>query len=533
MKRYTPITLLLLCVSSALPAQHAVTFEEHELTTILNPWLSTTNAAGVAMSTFKNHGLTTLGYQKQKGDYHRAQEGNQLNRLDFFSERYDQIGKNWVVWGSFQFNMDTEKEKAWSDVIDTYNSSPYIFGSSIKAAYETQLFDMHVKLARKLSTHWAIGITADYKVGDVSRQRDPRTRSFLADFAGRPSVIYNIHPNHSLGLTAALRRKKEKMPSITTVQNDPNMVYYTMTGMEFTNATVAGFKAFQRQFVSSYQEGGFEYNYHNQNFNGLLHLGVAKEEQEILENQKQSPGSFSARHFEADLYATYQSDKWLLAAAWKNRYKEGSADEYLQELITTRDPETGITSQQWNTLFTYESRFKTTHYQSELAIDLRNCHRDAKDYRWLAGVKGRLEGVEKAYYMPTSTSKMHRAVVGVNGSYRIFRYKEQNMRITAQFYRHLPVENELQLHAKSLQEPDISAGSYDKGTYAYATNVLLPDYEFYRDKASEYQVQVQYNFPLQFKKIKIHSFVKASYSALLSDKHGNWTGGGITLGIIP
>lgn len=533
MKLYTPIALVLLCTSTALPAQNAVNFEEHQLTTVLNPWLTNSNAAGLAVTTYKNHGVSSLGYHTQEGDYHRAQEGNKLNRFDFFSERYDRIGKNWLAWGSFEFNMDSEKKRAWSDVIDTYNNSPYLFGSSVKADYETQLFDLHFKLARSLSKHWAVGLGADYKVADVSRQRDPRTRTYLADYGARPSVIYSPHANHSLGLTGTVRYRKEKMPNVNTVQNDPNMEYYTMVGMEFANATVGGYKGFQRQFVSSFWGGSFQYNYHNRNFQCLLHVGVNKEEQEILENIKQSPGSFAAYHFEGDLHTTYQWNKLLLSASWKNWYKEGTADEYLQELVTSRDPDTGITSQQWNTLYTYDSRFECTQYQSELSIDIRDCKRDTKDYRWVAGVKGALEGVEKAYYMPTSTSKMHRAKLGANGSYRVFQRKEHNVRINAQFYRHLPLENELLLNPKSTQTPEISAGSYEKGTHAYATNVLLPDFEFYKDKASEYQVEVQYNFPLKFKAIKFHSFVKASYSALLSDKHGQWKGGGVTIGIIP
>ena len=221
MQKQILILILSIAISTLSSAQSLVFTEEHELTQLLNPWSMFQNAAGLGVSPVKTHGVTELGYDKNSGDYHRAQEGSDLSGLNFYSERYDKLGKNWLVWGSFDFQMNREMNRYFSDVFFPYNSSPYIFGSSVKGNYDKQMFDLHAKFSHIQKGKFTYGLGIDYTVADLSRLRDPRSRSYLADYAAVPAVTYQLSPAITLGLDGFVRYQKEKMPSIVTVQDDP------------------------------------------------------------------------------------------------------------------------------------------------------------------------------------------------------------------------------------------------------------------------------------------------------------------------
>lgn len=533
MKHYILLLSMMLSAPLALMAQNAVTTEEHQLTTVNNPWLQTDNAAGLGRSTYSDHAMASIGVETFGGDYHRAQEGNRVNKLDFFAESYTHLSKNWIAWGSFRFNMMREKERAWSDVIDTYESSPYIFGSSVKGSYDTQMFDLHIKLARTTKGIATFGATVDYKVADVSRQRDPRSRTQLADYTLRPSILFALGAHSDIGVTGAYRWKKEKLPNVTTVQEDPNILYYTMLGMEQASATAAGFKGFQRQFVSAYWGGDIQYRMHCASNQLLLSVGALFENQKIEEEIKHSPGSFKAYHLNADVYFNHQSDKTLLAVTWKNYYKKGHANENLQELVTTRDATTGITSQEWVTLYTYNERYRTINYHSDLDISLRNSARNSNDYGWLVALKGRINGFQQAYSMPTSTNNVKMAMVGLKGSIRLFKKNDMSLRLTAHADYGFNLKNDLKLAASSLKALSLSSTSYEIGSYNYATNVIEVDKAHFDAHYTQVGAEAQFNFPISIKNSKLNSFVKAYCSSLHANQGmGNWNGGGIAFGVI-
>ena len=51
------------------------------------------------------------------------------------------------------------------------------------------------------------GVRLDYQVGDLSRLRDPRSRSELLDYKLTPSLTYTSG-QHTLGISGHYRRRK-------------------------------------------------------------------------------------------------------------------------------------------------------------------------------------------------------------------------------------------------------------------------------------------------------------------------------------
>jgi len=531
MRKYLYI-FIFTAVGFGLSAQNPVQIEEHELTNIANPWLQLTNAAGLGLTKVKSHGITELGYKSDFGDYHRAQEGNERSGLNFYSERFDKISKNWVSWGSFNFVMDREKNRAWSDVISIFNSNPYIYGSSVPGNYDRQLFDFHVKLSRVEKNRLTYGLGLDYLVGDLSRLRDPRTRIFLADYALLPALVYKLTNTQRIGLNLKAAYRKEKMPSITTVQDDPNLRYYTFLGVENADATIGGFKGFQRQFVSNVYGGELQYALKSNQSEIVISGGGDYEQQQILENIKQSPGSYEAINLKARIVGnTILNDK-LLNLAICGTMKTGAADEYIQKLVSVNNPTTGVNSQSWETLFTYNNRYINSAYTANLKFDMRDINTDKTDYAWLAGIEGSVSGFVNQYNLPFSQFATNRYATSLYGHYRLLNKNNKRLTLNAKVGYSAGFDNKLQFSEGATEVPELGASTFKQGMYDIATNVYLPDLDYFNTNAYNASLEAKYTIPLNLKKAKMTGFIKAWYGQEMTKSLGSWTSMGVSVGII-
>jgi len=528
---YTILALLFL-TSTPLKAQ-TVHLEEHQLAPILNPWLLTNNAAGLGLSTVSVHGVTQLGYHVSTGDLHRAQEGNGISGLNFYSERYDNISKNWTVWGSFNFDMNREKNRAWSDVINTYNNNPYIYGSSVKGDYDKQMFDFKVNLSSRPVGRMTYGVGVDYKVGDFSRLRDPRTRVFLADYAILPGVTVQLNEKNYLGINLSARYEKEKTQGITTVQNDPNLKYYTFFGIENANAIIGGYKGFQRQFVSMYYAGDIQYQLKTAKTQFLLSAGARYQMQDILEDIKQTPGTFESLTFNANAALTSKLGNLLLNVQASATMKQGSADENIQELISINNPVTGVNSKEWVTLFTYDNQYLNNTYESSLKIDLRDINAAQNDYSWLIGLQAGANGFDNTYQLPFSNMQANRANAGVYGHVRLLNINSHRIVFDVNALYDTKIHSNLTLQDGATDAPMIDASTYKNGTFDVVNNVIIPDFAYYNADMMKFKVESTYSFPLNFKKLKMIGFAKAQFHHASNKNLGSWSGGQVSIGIIP
>ena len=533
MQKQFLILILSISLTAFSSAQSLVYTEEHELTQLLNPWSMFQNAAGLGVSPVKTHGLTELGYDKNNGDYHRTQEGNDLSGLNFYSERYDKLGKNWLVWGSFDFQMNREMNRFFSDVFFPYNSSPYIFGSSVKGNYDKQLFDLHAKFSTVRRGKFTYGVGIDYKVADLSRLRDPRSRTYLADYAAIPSVTFKLNPSVTFGLDGFVRYQKEKMPSIVTVQLDPNLKYYTFFGMENADAVIGAYNGFQRDFESNFYGGDFQIAFSKNAMSWITSIGAEYQDQQVFGSIQQSPGSFKSLNYKAMSVLNLTQNNMLINGTLKVNYYQGAADEFRQKLSTVPNLSTGIASQEWITLFTYKNRYRTDSYNVNINLNIRNLLASGKDYSWEAGLNFKSYGFDNRYSMPYSEMAIDRMTTGIYGQYRVFNQKNHLVKILAGIDYDFCINSKLNLSDRATQIPTSSSSTFEQGTYDIATQVILPDFGFYQDKAISYKAEANYSFPVIFKKTSIAGFTKIFFKNIISDQHGTMMNAGVSIGIIP
>lgn len=514
---YTTITLLAVAVcSQAQQTQDGEAQYRYDDATQL--WRNTNQAAGLSIDSAHNRGLARFDLQHQSGDYHRVQEGSQQNQLTFFTERYQRIGRYLYGYGRFQFDMGRTKNRAWSDVQRTYHANPFISGSSIKGSYDHQRFDFTAALGTiplikgsKTGEGLRLGARLDYKVSDLSRLRDPRSRSQLLDYRLTPSATYTAG-SHTVGLSGYYGRRKEKIPNITTVQDDPNLTYYLMSGMEAADGTTGGYKGFNREWVHHTIGATLAYGYKGSAFSSLTTAGINRGEEYVYETYKREPGRYYDYDYSLHSQNRLQQQGLLHQLDLQADYRQGYADEYRQQLQIENDPQTGYTSYSYETLITFKKRYQVRRFDFNLHYRLNfTCQQAVTGY---VGLRADISTVRDKHLLPESHLKLTATDWQLESGKALL--KDQRLWIDASAGYH---------HA-SRADLSLADASTD-----YAQQVLLPDMEYYRANYWQGRIAVTCQLPLTIKQTRTLWFVRAYGQYLKTNNNLDGRTVGLSFGI--
>ena len=415
------LTLALLAAfSTFLPATlQAQTIDEssYRLADAASLWSTTANAAGLTLDYLVDRGVAMMEGSHESRDFHRVQEGNQDNSLRFFTERYQHLGRYLYGYGKFDFDMGRTKNRRWSDVRRTYNSDPFISGSEVAGSYDRQDISLTAAVGTTAFGPWRFGLRLDYQLGDLSRLRDPRSRSEMLDYRLSPSFTYSIGRS-TLGLEGHYRRYKEKIPDITTVQTDPNMKYYTMTGMENANGVVGGYNGYMREYVN--HEFGFRLSYawQSTSWSSLTEAGIDRSSEGIYGTYKYQPGHYHVYRYAITNKTTWRTPRWLHVVQARLQYEEGYADEYRQQLTITTDSTTGYNTYRYVNQMTYNKRYRVRLLDAALGYRLNSASEHG--INGYIGVDGALRSVHNEYHLPASSFAYHYVDWGLAAGHGFF-----------------------------------------------------------------------------------------------------------------
>lgn len=493
-------------------------------------WRLTDNAAGLSIDNPHqlNRGYAHFDLSHRSGDYHRVQDGGQRNMLAFDTERYQSIGKYLKAYGRFTFGMDRTKERAWADLWNPFDGSPFFTGSSIKGKYDTQLFDLTAAIGT-MPIHRdqvgpvgkvTLGARLDYKVGDQSRLRDPRSRNELLQYRVTPSLAYTFGSgdDYTVGLSGHYDRRKEKLPGLVTVQEDPNLAYYVMSGMEAATGTVGGYKGFSREWVR--HELGAEFSFALRKwtiyrdecpYNTVNTFGIARATEDAWGQYKYSPGKYTSYIYSLTSRHRIRHNALLHQIDFEEKTSEGSADEYRQTLVQERDPEKGYTSFHYDTQMVYKKRFQRLPY--DVSIHYRLNRVGVDDVKSYVGLAAALQGDNIQHLLHTSELDWQRLSLSFEGGYGFF-------------------DGRLWIDAQATYSPSTKADlQLADATTDYAQQVLVPDLTWYDADWRRGQLSAKYLFPLRVKGINTSAYVKAYYDCIQTNDDRSLQTVGISFGL--
>lgn len=502
--RYTLLAFLMAIPLSGFAQDKGwQTKEKYDYADAIQVWRHTSNPAGLALDTLVNRGTSHFDLSMQKGSHYRVQDGNRQNRLLFTTERYQKIGKYLYGYGQFVFDMGRQFNRSWSDVMRSHHSNPYFSGSSVKGKYDFQNIGLTASLASLPIRNFTFGIKAEYNVGDLSRLKDPRSRTNLAEYRITPAITYTLH-KHTFGLSGNYHRRKEKIPNITTVQTDPNLKYYIFTGMENVTGNTGGYSGFKREFINHEFEGELSYQYKNNKVQTLNALSYASGKENVWGDIKYSPGKYFTATYNLLSMTRIKASGVLHTIDLQANYQEGNADEYRQEKIVEKDPVTGIESSYWKTLLTYNKRYTVNLFDAALRYRLWWIRTDTAETTAYAGIHVGFNSAADKYNLPESSLSTQRATAGLEGGYSFFRKRSRSLWVEAEAGYSASLASDLSLNDPSTE---------------YAQNVLVPDMTYYGASYMFGTLQIQYQIPVTIKKHTTVWFIKALGSYLKTQKN--------------
>ncbi len=472
--------------AAAVPQPSASTYRYDDATQL---WRLTDAAAGLALDSAANRGIAYFDLQHREGDYRRVQEGGQKNQLEFYTERYQRVSRLLVAYGSFRFDIDRTKDRAWCDVMRPYNANPFIAGSSVSGKYDTQQFDLTAAIGTTQFWGLTAGLRLDYKVGDLSRLRDPRSRSELLDYKLTPSLAYTSEP-HTIALSGHYNRRKEKIPGMTTVQQDPNLKYYLMSGMEQATGTTGGYSGFSREWVDHRFGAALTYGYNDGTTKSLNTVSIERGSEDVLGQYKYEPGHYVSYRYGLSSMNRLRSGRLLHQIDLQADYRQAYADEYRQQLLQERDADHGYTSYRYETLITFKKRYQvqtldaSLHYRANVV--------DGSAVNNYLGARVALSSAKNKHLLPESHLKYDHMNFTLEGGTSLL--KSRRLWLDAEASYHLSASSDLQLA---------------EATTDYAVAVLLPDMPYYDANYWRGHLTLTYQFPLTIKGTRAQWFVRA------------------------
>lgn len=471
---------------------------EYRYSDLMQTWRNTENSAALTIEPTDNRGVASIGYYHKGGDYHRVQEGEQSNSMKFFTERYQQMGKYLYGYGKFRFDIGRTQERVWGDQYRLYNAIPFISGSSIPGKYDHQDFELTAKVGTKSFNGWRFGVALDYNLGDLSRLRDPRSRSRLLEYKLTPSVSYSFDNDdtHTIGLSGHYNRRKEKMGSLTTVQNDANLMYYLMSGMEVADGTIGGYSSFNREWVNHNFGAEVQYGYKNDAFTSTSAVSIEHGTEYIYGNYKYEPGRYYTYLYNIASQNRIKTDRLIHQIDVKVDFQQAYANEYRQQLVITNDATTGLTSYRYDTQFEFKKRYQVEtmdlNFRYRANLIRLNESNNARQVKAYLGLAGNLSSQRNTHLLNKSESKYGRFNLQTEDGVSLF-----NNRLTLDFVLGYSFATKSELN---LADP----------TTDYAKSVLIPDFRYYDANVFHTQLQVMYQFPLSIREVRGMWYIKAN-----------------------
>jgi len=391
---------MIACMAAKPDSLKRVSLSSFQLLHINNPWISSSNPAGLSKIDGIMPATINLGLFFEDGDYKRVQQGDNLIHYQFFTESYSKL-KKVSLYGSFRYDKSFEKNLDYSCVNNPFRDTPYtmidtIGGDKCDREFFTVKGGLSVPLNRKL----VLGGAVAYNVGLSSQDRDPRPQNKVLNFSITPGLLYSIDKFH-FGLNFIYEYYNEDI-SVKIIKENEYITLFQIHG--------PGMFTFHRasSFARLYDRNGYGFdsqiNYKSGNFNSLFGAKILFSNEAVKDGRKASNASWSVCKSDSELDGilldiynhTTIKNKLTIHAITAN----ANIHTYLGTEIIQRLEQVGETNLEHWITYAREEKYGSTHINARLMYDfikLKNNYH--KNY----GLKFAVNyyNFEEKYYLPS------------------------------------------------------------------------------------------------------------------------------------
>lgn len=477
---YTSILLFHLVVPNTIGQDSipAVSLNSFDLMPVLNPWLSSTNPAGLSLNPSILPGKMNLGYHHETGDFKRVQQGESLNHYNFQTQRYTKI-ENTFFYGSFSYDKSFEKGIDYSNVNNPYRGTPYLLIDTIgNDIYDREFFSLKGVLSTPLNHYISWGISSDFNVGLASQNRDPRPRNKVLKLSVSPGLLFS-YSKLDIGFNLLYSYYNEDI-GIDIIEKFRQMAFFQLHGLGTYITHVAG--SFNRLYKQNSFGGEAQVNYKAGSITSLLGVKLLYVKEIANDGRKAGDASWSYvkndSEFEGtnlEIYNTtiinHNSSIHYFHSIVKINSMLGA--EILQRIETSG--ETDATN--WVT-YAKEEKYCSYLIDAELSYSyLKMKEEFIRNYEFKFAVN--YYGFEQAYYIPNREES----------------YK--NLILSLGFDKSFYLNSHIFSISTGLKyKQNISSNlNFEENTFIYY-NILLPDYNFLTTDFYAPWLKLSYEIPL-------------------------------------
>ena len=220
---------LLLTAAAGQDSSAVLSLNTFNIIGIYNPWLSTSNPAGMAFNPRLFPAEIDLDYYGERGDFKKVQQGEKLNDFRIDARSYAKTGKS-LFYGNFYYRKSFEKGTNYTDVYNPYRGTPYTLIDSIGGdIYDREFFFLDGAFTTPLSRNLSLGLSTRLDVGLASQDRDPRPMNKVLKLNLSPGLLFRL-PVLNIGINFLYSYYNEDI-EIEVIEQNKEYVFFQMHGL--------------------------------------------------------------------------------------------------------------------------------------------------------------------------------------------------------------------------------------------------------------------------------------------------------------
>lgn len=202
-------TVLLCAASASSPGQSL----DYDYVTGINPWLGSSNAAGIG--TFDQQRIAVVrGFAEKENGGLVGIEGSDDSILGGLeTESYNRISDRTCLYGLLSYKYFYGKNMGGPILLDpSYNPVSFIEADETTTGPKSREFYRLVGGASyKLAEHWQLGAKVDYETALSAKRKDPRFRNVWMDLKADVGTTFSPTEHFAIGISLIYRRSLEKL----------------------------------------------------------------------------------------------------------------------------------------------------------------------------------------------------------------------------------------------------------------------------------------------------------------------------------
>lgn len=202
-----------------------------DLYPVLNPWLGTTNPAGMRFNPGVSIGDLSLNFEGVNRDYRRAQEGDSLRNYFLRTSSFKKIKNTWV-FGNFSYEKSFERNCNYNLVNNPYRNTPYLLVDTMgrNDIYDREFFNLRGDISTPFGDAFSWGMSVNMDVGLSSQDRDPRPRNKVMNLDVAQGLLFT-KPGISLGINMLYSYYNEDI-EIDIIEENLQLAFFQLHGFD-------------------------------------------------------------------------------------------------------------------------------------------------------------------------------------------------------------------------------------------------------------------------------------------------------------